>query len=245
MDLQVVSSCVSGGCDTTAAFHGHGLSAAGLRRRIGWHTGRRTRPAIRQDRKREHRILGVGRCLDAGVGNSEIIEPARPLIKLIATFYEELKVIEAGVNVVKRFAGVALMSDEAEDQSTLRLEKADVAHATVWRTKSYTVCMPNSSAYQAAHSSGSRTARLTSMRPVIEGTFGIVPPHGGPIPQPFDEPGGPPVCRVGARLLHGGRWSLHVLSLCREIRVTPLPVAADSRSQSLLRRLRTILLILF
>ena len=48
-------------------------------------------------------------------------------------FYQELKVIEAGVNLVKRFAGVAHMSDEAEKQSTLRLEKADVVHATVWR----------------------------------------------------------------------------------------------------------------
>ena len=77
--------------------------------------------------------MGVGRRLDAGVDNPEIIEPARPLIKLIAMFYEELKVIEAGANLVKRFAGVAHMSDEAEEQSTLRLEKADVVHATVWR----------------------------------------------------------------------------------------------------------------
>src|SRR2546423_15169890 len=40
--------------------------------------------------------------------------------------------------------------------------------------KSYLVPMPNSSAYQAALRSGLRTVRLTSTRPVIEGTRGVL-----------------------------------------------------------------------
>jgi hypothetical protein len=44
MDLQVVPPCVSQGCETTAAFHGHGLTAAGLRRRVGCEPGRAGAP---------------------------------------------------------------------------------------------------------------------------------------------------------------------------------------------------------
>jgi hypothetical protein len=63
------------------------------------------------------------------------------------------------------------------------------------------------------------------MRPVIEGTSGILPLRGGPtLRNHVMDLGVHPFAGSGARLLHRRRRSLQVLTFCRKDPVTPLPV---------------------
>lgn len=54
-------------------------------------------------------------------------------MQVVATIDEELEVIEPGAELAELLAGVRAMTDETEHQLAVRLDAADVAHASVIR----------------------------------------------------------------------------------------------------------------
>jgi len=91
-------------------------------------------------------------------------------VQVVATIDEELEVIEPGAELAELLAGVRAMTDETEHQLAVRLDAADVAHASVIRGE--VVSLPHAQELGVPRRAAYRitNVRLTSTRPVIVGT---------------------------------------------------------------------------
>ncbi|HXN61386.1 MAG TPA: hypothetical protein VN886_13130 [Acidimicrobiales bacterium] len=63
--------------------------------------------------------------------DAESIQPLRPFVEVFSALHQELQVIETRAELAKAFPGMLLVTDEAQDELTLRLDEGDVTHSPV------------------------------------------------------------------------------------------------------------------
>lgn len=73
----------------------------------------------------------VSRILDVRVGDPELIEVARLPVEVVTSRNEKLQMVQPGMELGEKFAGVRRMAHQAEHQAALRPSEADVARASV------------------------------------------------------------------------------------------------------------------
>lgn len=62
----------------------------------------------------------------------EPVQPLRPVVEVFSAINQELQVIEPRTELAERFAGLLVVTDEAEDELAFRLNQSDVVQPPVF-----------------------------------------------------------------------------------------------------------------